>query len=143
MGHTITLSLSKLAAADLRTHQFKFVNLDSTGKVVLADAAGEQCLGVLLNKPNTGEIATVAVAGVVPVKAGGVIAVGGAIKSGAAGTALAASAGVTNTSDAGAASDPLVGSYVMGMHVGAAASAANDVIDMLITREGVIPTTAA
>ena len=52
------------AAADLRTHQYKFVKLDANGNVVLCSAAGERVLGILQNKPNTGETAAVRIIGI-------------------------------------------------------------------------------
>lgn len=143
MGSNVWHSISKVAAADLRTKQFYGVKLDSAGKIVLCSAAGESVLGVLGNKPNTGEVGSVDVAGIVQVIAGGVIAPGGKVKVSAAGKFVAASAGTTNTGDAGAASDPLIGSYVFGEYLGVSNAADGDIIDVLVTREGAIPTTAA
>ena len=40
------------AGEDLSAAQFKFVTLESDGQVDLADAAGENCIGVLLNNPD-------------------------------------------------------------------------------------------
>lgn len=53
-----------VAGADLRTHQFKFVKLDSSGNAVLASVAGEGVIGVLQNKPNVGEAAQIMTIGV-------------------------------------------------------------------------------
>lgn len=61
--NTITLP----AGADLTGSQFKFVKI-SSGAVVLG-AAGNDCVGVLLNKPNTGEAAEVQTGGVAKVQA--------------------------------------------------------------------------
>jgi hypothetical protein len=62
------------AAADLTTHQYKFVELDSAGKVVLCNAAADLPIGVLQNKPNTGEAATVRVSGISKVSADAALA---------------------------------------------------------------------
>lgn len=62
-------NVSRVAAADLRTAQFKIVKLDSTGKVVLTAAITDLPFGVLQNAPNTGEEATVCVYGITKIKA--------------------------------------------------------------------------
>ena len=56
--------LSFTSGADLTAKQYRFVKVDSsTGKVV-AGTDGADCIGILLNKPNTDEAASVAVEGV-------------------------------------------------------------------------------
>lgn len=74
------------AAADLRTHQFKFVSVNSDGLVALTADDGHAD-GVLMNAPNTGEAAEVAIAGIVKVKCGAVVTRGGDVSSGANGAA--------------------------------------------------------
>lgn len=130
-----------LAAADLRTKQFHFVKVDSNGKAALA-ALGENAIGVLQNKPNTGEAATIRVSGRSKVVADAAIAAGALLKSSADAQAATAAAATTNTSDAGAAADALIGSHVVGIALTAAAAAA-EVIEMLVSRQGAVPTTAA
>jgi hypothetical protein len=50
------------AGENLSAAQFKFVTLESDGQVDLADSAGENCIGVLLNAPDAaGKAATVAI----------------------------------------------------------------------------------
>jgi hypothetical protein len=80
------ISITLPAAADLRTHQYKFVEVTSTGAVNLAgdDAHAD---GVLLNDPNTGEAAVVAIAGVAKVKCGAAVTRGSNVASGANGAA--------------------------------------------------------
>ena len=56
---TITL----IAAADLSAKQFFGVILDSAGKAALAGTAG-QVIGILQNKPTSGQAAIVAISGV-------------------------------------------------------------------------------
>lgn len=58
------------AAADLRTKQFYLVKLDANRKVVLASAATDNIIGVLQNKPNTGQSAKVRLIGISKVVAG-------------------------------------------------------------------------
>ncbi len=84
---------SFVAGEDLSAKQFKFVTLESDGQVDLADSAGENCIGVLLNSPAAGEAATVAISGKVMVEAGGTIAAGAAVQADANGDALTAASG--------------------------------------------------
>jgi hypothetical protein len=82
-----------IAGADLSTHQFKFVELDSNGAVVLAGAAGQDCLGVLLNKPKSGEscqIADIGGGSIVKVVASAAIALEARVSSAADGRAVTA-----------------------------------------------------
>jgi predicted RecA/RadA family phage recombinase len=58
-----------VAAADLRTAQYCFVVIDGNGKVALPGGTGVVCAGVLQNKPNTGEAATVMMNGITKLKA--------------------------------------------------------------------------
>jgi hypothetical protein len=82
-----------IAGADLSTAQFKFVTLESTGKVILANSAGEQAIGVLLVGGVADTAVTVTRSGSVMVIAGGTIAAGAAITTTAAGLALTAASG--------------------------------------------------
>lgn len=79
-------SITLASAADLRTHQFKFVEVTSTGAVNLVADDGHAD-GVLLNAPNTGEAAIVGISGVLKVKCGAAVARGGNVSSGANGAA--------------------------------------------------------
>jgi hypothetical protein len=80
------ISITLPAAADLRTHQYKFVQIDGDGKVALAgdDAHAD---GVVLNAPNTNEAATVGILGVLKVKCGAAVTRGGNVSTGANGAA--------------------------------------------------------
>lgn len=82
-----------IAGEDLSAAQFKFVTLESDGKVDLADAAGENCIGVCLVGGSADAAVTVAISGSVMVEAGGTIAAGASVQAGADGTALTAAAG--------------------------------------------------
>lgn len=82
------------AGEDLSAAQFHFVTLESDGQVDLADAAGENCIGVLLNAPAAaGRAATVAISGKVMVEAGATVAAGAALQTNAAGEAITAATG--------------------------------------------------
>mgnify|MGYP006921311999 CR=1 FL=1 len=53
------------AEADMRTKQFYTMEFGTASpQVDLPDANGDRCVGILQNKPNTGEAATVRVSGV-------------------------------------------------------------------------------
>jgi small ligand-binding sensory domain FIST len=80
------ISITLPAAADLRTHQYKFVEVTSTGAVNLVADDGHAD-GVLLNDPNTGEAAIVQILGVAKVKCGAAVTRGGNVSSGANGAA--------------------------------------------------------
>ena len=82
-----------IAGEDLSSAQFKFVTLESDGEVDLADSAGENCVGVLINDPAAAEAATVVMSGKVMVTAGDTIAAGDAVATDAAGDAVTASTG--------------------------------------------------
>ena len=82
-----------IAGEDLSAAQFKFVTLESDGQVDLADAAGENCIGVCLVGGAAGAAVTVAVSGKVMVEAGGTIAAGAAVQTDANGDALTAAIG--------------------------------------------------
>lgn len=71
LGFSFTLA----AAADLSTHQFKFIVVDTNGEAALA-GAGVDADGVLQNEPEAGQAATVTTDGVTKavVGAGGVTA---------------------------------------------------------------------
>lgn len=138
-GYGVDITL--LAAADLSAKQFHFVKVDSNGKAAVA-GLGEAAIGVLQNNPGDGQAATIRISGKSKVVADAAITAGALLKSSADGQAATATASTVNTSDAGAASDPLVGSHVIGVATSTAAAAA-EVIDMLITHAGAVPTTAA
>lgn len=82
-----------IAGADLSSAQFKFVTLESTGKVILANSAGEQAIGVCLVGGAADAAVTVTRSGSVMVIAGGTIAASAAVATTAAGLALTAASG--------------------------------------------------
>lgn len=132
---------SLVAAADLSAAQFRAVKVNSSGQAALA-AAGEFAIGILQNKPTAGQTATVVTVGPVSkAVAGGSITAGALVAADADGKVVAATLGRTNTSDAGASADALIGSNVIGVALEGAS--ANDVLAVLLTSSGAAPTTAA
>lgn len=133
---------SGVAAADLSAKQFYGVKIDSAGLIALASAAGEAIYGVLQDKPTSGKTCSVAVSGITKAKAGGVIAPGALVKVHSDGTFLTASAAVTDT-QAGSATDALIGSHVVGIARNTANTASGDLFPLELMPMGAVPTTAA
>lgn len=138
-GHATDISV--VAGADLRNSQFRAVAINASGLLVLATNGGP-VVGILQNKPNLNEPATVRISGISKVVASGAFAAGVDLASDAVGKAKVAVAGRTNTVDAGATADALIGSFVWGLAM-EPATADNHVISALIDKRGAIPTTAA
>lgn len=141
------VDLSYIAAEDLSSSQYKFVKLDTAGKVAACTARGEKSIGILQNKPKSGEVAQVRVAGVSKVQADAAIDEGDFLTTSAdaqASVVAAAASGTShvNTSDAGVATDPVIGSYVLGLCV-FPAGAAGRLGSILITHAGAVATTAS
>lgn len=78
------------AAADLRTAYGKAVKVTAAFSVNLTTAIGESSLGILQNKPNTGEAAEVVRSGLCKVKSGAAIAAGADLMVGADGRIITA-----------------------------------------------------
>lgn len=133
--------ISLPAGVDLSASQYYIVGVNSSGQVVLA-GAGAMAIGVLQNKPKLGESAQVRTLGESKVVAGAAINPGQLVAADATGKAKVAVAASTNTSDAGVAQDPLVGSHVLGLALTAAA-AANEIITVALLHLGAVPSTAA
>jgi hypothetical protein len=92
-------AMSREAGADLSTHQYKFVKLDSNGRVIAVAAATDIPCGILQNKPNAlGVAAEIMVAGVSEVQADGALAPGDLMGTSADGQCDAKVAG-TDTSN--------------------------------------------
>jgi|TARA_R110002020_G_scaffold122066_6_gene277317 hypothetical protein len=82
-----------IAGEDLSAAQFKFVTLESDGQVDLADAAGENAMGVCLVGGTAGNAVTVCVSGSVMITAGGTVAAGASLQTDASGDAITAASG--------------------------------------------------
>lgn len=127
------------AGSDLSAKEFYFVNVNSSGQLALS-AAGVRAIGVLYSTPNAqGEVGRVACCGVVKVIAGATITAGDDIASDANGKAGAVTTGRVNTSDGGAANDPLIGSEILGIALASAVS--GDVFSVYFCPRGAVPQT--
>ena len=85
--------LSIIAREDLSDAKYKILNVHDANGVKLRVAAGAGVLGVLDNKPKSGENATVVVAGLTRCFAGATITAGSFITVTASGTATAVASG--------------------------------------------------
>ena len=85
--------LSMIAREDLSDAQYKILNVHDANGVKLRVAAGAGVLGVLDNKPKSGENATVVVAGLTRCFAGATITAGSFITVTASGNATAVASG--------------------------------------------------
>lgn len=114
------------AAADLSAKQWYFVYVDTSGKVALAATAGMLTLGVLMNKPGAANrAAEVALPGsVVPVIAGGTITAGDQVTCDSAGKVVTLTPPSYVDTQAGSATDPLLGKYRLGIALTDGASGA-------------------
>lgn len=139
-GNVSHHTISAPAAADLSAKQFYAVKIDSNGRAAVA-AAGEFAVGILQNKPASGQAATVAYGGTSKAVAGGNITAGMTVAANADGKLVNAAEAVVNTSDAGAASDAVIASNVIG--VALTGASAGDVFPVLVLMAGATPTTAA
>lgn len=83
-----------VAGADLSAKQFYLVDVASTGKVALASSAGQATLGILQNKPESGQPADVMQLGASKLVAGtGGLTAGDLVQAAADGTGITASTG--------------------------------------------------
>lgn len=86
------------AATDLSGKEYHFMRLDTDGKVnVCSDGGDFACVGVLQNKPESGEFATVAKGGKQKVVSGAAVSVGDMITNNGSGRAISISSGDTAT----------------------------------------------
>lgn len=60
---TGSLKITLPAGGDLRTSQYRFVRINSSGQAVAVTAVTDRAIGVLQNNPNTGEECEIVVAG--------------------------------------------------------------------------------
>ena len=120
----ITTLGTQLAGADLsaQANQYKFVKMSGAG-VILAAVSGEKVLGILANKPASGDVAEVTVEAVAfPVLAGAAFAAGAFLMTDATGRAITAAT---------------TGSTIVGQAL-EAASAAGDIVTMRLATIGVV-----
>lgn len=122
--------ISLEAAADLSSSQYFFVKVDSNGKAALA-GANDQAVGILQNKPASGETAEIAVFGVSKLVASAEITQGARLSATAAGKAVTATG--TSVSDATATGVRGTPGNAIALE---AASADGDIIAALIIHGG-------
>ncbi len=79
------IKITRTAEASLAAKQYQFVTVGASGGVAAVDAQGEDCLGVLQNKPASGAEAIIVIAGVSKLKLGGTVADGAIITTGSTG----------------------------------------------------------
>lgn len=136
--------ITGIVDTDLSAKQYHFVDMDTNGDIVAVSTAGGKVLGVLQNNPDGSatqdKLATVAVAGITMVKAGGVINPGVWVKSDHTGKAVELE---VQPSSVGSAPGPVIGSYACGIHVGRTAAASNDLVPILLLHAGAVPTLIA
>lgn len=106
---------SREAGEAMTDKQHYIVQLDATGKIEVGESATDLLVGILQNTPAAGEEATYAYSGVAKVKAGGAVGVGAWVTSNTAGKAVA----TTTDKD-----------VVIGRHIGTAAGADGDLIEV-------------
>lgn len=141
-GNMLVVTMTA-ATAFVAADQYKPVRISAAKTVGLCDTAGQDVYGVLLEETaSLGDSVRVCVWGETKMRAGAAISAGARVKALATGKFGTAVAGRTDTSDSGAAVDALLGSYVCGIAVNAAAADV-DVFTGFFCQIGAIPTTAA
>lgn len=106
---------SREAGESMTDKQHYIVQLDASGNIEVAESATDLIVGVLQNAPAQGEEAVYAFGGIAKVKAGGAIGVGAFVTTDGNGKAVA------TTTD---------GDIVIGRHIGTAAAADGDLIEV-------------
>lgn len=79
---------TKLASEDLSAKQFHIVQMDSSGDMEVGEGATDLLLGVLQDKPESGQAGCYRHMGTTKVVAGGAIAIGARVTSDATGEAV-------------------------------------------------------
>lgn len=132
------------ANADLSDKQYYCATINSSGKAAITAAAGGRVDGILANAPAAADRSAVLQdKGTAKCVAAGAVTAGNLVVATAAGKVDDTGvAGKVDTSDAGAASDPVIGSYVVGVALESAA-ADGDIISVRLRLGGVIPGTVA
>lgn len=92
-----SVKVTLVAGADLSAKQYNFVKLNSSGQVIAAAAVTDLPIGVLQNKPTSGQEAEVLVVGGTKIVAGAAIGEGAQVGTGSTGKAVALVAGTDTT----------------------------------------------
>lgn len=92
------VSITLPASGNLSAHQWKLMDVNSSGQAVLVSAANARCIGVLQNDPAAaGQEAEVAIAGVVKILVGAsAVTAGDEVEADATGTILTAAGAGSN-----------------------------------------------
>ena len=88
MNEHPVLTLSMEADEDMSSSQYYGVAISDEMSVDLVDADTDIPCGIVLNEPESGEMALVGVIGIFPIVAGEAIPVGSQVRIGSAGTAM-------------------------------------------------------
>lgn len=133
-----------LAAADYSAKQYYCMQFNTTAnQFELCNAAGERVDGILQDKPNAaGKVGVIRKSGTSRVVAGAAFNRGVQLKTDANGKAVEASAAIVVTNDGGSATDPVVGSFIIGTALDAS-SGDGAIVGVDLHLGGAIPTTAA
>ena len=91
------LKLSLAAGADLSTKQYYFVKLDGSGNAVVCSGATDIPVGVLQNKPTSGQMAELVVLGITKISADAALSIGDLIGTSSDGQADAKTSGTDTT----------------------------------------------
>ena len=127
-------SVSLIAGADLSSHQYKLVKVDSTTRqVVLCSATTDRPLGVLVNAPESGQAAEVAISGIVKVQTDGSVAIQNLVGTDADG--LAQGKGPATADGGGAVT--FTWGYVLGVAL-ETDTGANTYVEILIDKMAII-----
>lgn len=128
--------ISLPAGADLSSSQYCFVKVNSSGQAVLAATAGEAVIGVLQNKPTSGQAAIVCVGGEskVVIGNGGSVTAGDLVATDASAQAKTAVKGTVSGSN-------VVGSAVIGRAISGGSNP--QLATLLVQPQGTVATTAA
>ena len=86
---TRSFEISKTASEDLSSKQFHIVQMDASGDAEAGEGATDLIIGVLQNKPESGQEAHVRFMGTSKVKTGGVVGVGAWVTATTNGTGVA------------------------------------------------------
>lgn len=86
-----------VAGADLRSNQYRFVRLTGANAVSAVTASTQAVVGIQNNRPNTGEVVEIVVAGLTKVVAGAPITAGAELMPDTQGRAITAT-GASNRS---------------------------------------------
>lgn len=91
--NAVGMDISLVAGADLSAKQFYVVKANSSGQAALANATDTTQIGIVQDKPLSGNAGKIRVSGVSKAAAGGTVAAGAAVTSDANGKIVAAASG--------------------------------------------------